>query len=479
MGKLIVVSNRVSMPGKGLAAGGLAIAMEEALHAEGGTWCGWSGNIHGTPESHMQHGGRVEYLTHDLTPEEYDQYYLGFSNSILWPLFHNRTEHISFSASAFDIYDRVNARFAQLVGKQANADDMIWVQDYHLLTFARHLRQTRQASRRIGFFLHIPFPPPEIFAILTNHQYLLKSLAEYDLIGFQTDRDRRAFIHCLTDLAHGHVIRDKNGMTELELNGRRFTAGTFPVSIDTGAMRRLAEKAAQRRSLQQVQRQFTNQAVIIGVDRLDYTKGIPERLQALDLLLKTQPTHVNRIAYVQIAPPSREKVPGYSELRERTELLAAHMNGEHGDMEWLPVRYINKSYTHHVLAGFYRMAKIGLVTPLRDGMNLVAKEYTACQNPDDPGVLVLSRFAGAAAELAEGALLTNPYDPQDMANAIHRAMTMPLEERQARHAAMMAQLDAHTIFDWSNAFLRELQGRPAFEPVVITTQGHYEQKTAR
>lgn len=458
MGKLIIASNRVALPSTQQQAGGLAVALSDALRQQGGTWCGWSGEISDIRDTNRQRKGNVTYCTLDYTQQEYDAFYLGFSNSHLWPLFHYRSGLSHFSREAYDTYRAVNARYAAVLAKQAKADDHIWVHDYHFLPLGQKLRG-EGVTGRIGFFLHIPFPAPEVLCASPAHLDILEALCAYDVVGFQTTVDLKAFLRNVMEYGGGRLLRGDDSSAEIEAFGRRFTAGYFPISIDTTHLETVAAQSAHSLKLQELQAQLQGRDMIIGVDRLDYSKGLLLRLEAFEHFLNQHPQEAQNSSYIQITPPSRSDVEEYRALREELETKAAHINGLHARVGHTPICYLCQSFAHDELAGLYRMAKVGLVTPMRDGMNLVAKEYVACQNPADPGVLVLSEFAGAAQEM-DAALLINPHDTEATAFAIHRALTMPLAERQQRHAALMKMLHAHTIHDWTRHFLECLHMPP-------------------
>ncbi|MGY3040199.1 trehalose 6-phosphate synthase [Rhodanobacter sp. TND4EL1] len=455
-GRLVVVSNRVALPRQG-APGGLASALQAALNEHGGLWFGWSGKVAGetAAEVHQQQEGPVDYATIDLSRADHDDFYTGFANGALWPLLHYRPDVVNYRRSHLAGYLRVNELFAdkllQLIGPQ----DVIWVHDYHLIPLASMLRK-RGVKNRIGFFLHTPLPAAGLLIALPNHSELLETLASHDLIGVHTPRDLRAledyFLH-----EAGAVMR-LGGRMRMP-NGRQFCAGVFPISIDTAGIADTAAKATSIREITQLQHSLENRALIIGVDRLDYSKGLPQRFQGYARLLERNPELHRRVTFLQIAPPSRGAVLEYREIRRELERSAGHINGKYATPDWAPLRYINKSFPHRLLAGYYRSARVGLVTPLRDGMNLVAKEYVACQDPADPGVLVLSRFAGAAFELGD-ALLVNPADTEEVADALEKALHMPLAERRQRWEAMMAVLRKNDITQWRRNFLETLRAQP-------------------
>lgn len=450
--RLIVVSNRVARPNE-TQTGGLATAMRAALSEVGGIWFGWSGTIadETAGELHRERSGRITYATLDLGRDDFDAYYNGFANRTLWPLFHHRLDLVDYQRGNYDGYLRVNRLFAEHLATLIESDDILWIHDYHLIPLAQRLRELG-IDNRIGFFLHTPLPAGELMVSLPRHHDLFRALSAYDLIGFQTQANLRAFHDYTVHEAGGHV--DDDGMIVSAL-GRRFRAGAFPIGIDVDAIATAAATASRQAPLKRFQTSLLDRTLAIGVDRLDYSKGIPERFEAFGEFLANHPEQHGKITFLQIAPTSRGEVLEYRQIKMRLSQLAGAINGLYADPEWVPIRYINKSYQHATLAGYYRLAQIALVTPLRDGMNLVAKEYVAAQNPDDPGVLILSRFAGAAHELAD-ALLVNPYDIEEVADAIDRALTMPLAERKARWETMMASLRENDIDAWRSRFLTAL-----------------------
>ena len=453
MSRLVVVSNRVPLPTENARAGGLAVALGSAMEETGGLWFGWSGKrVRGqSGERHVERAGNVTYVTIDLTWVDFEAYYNGFANRTLWPLLHFRMDLVDYNRATWAGYTHVNALFAERLADELRPDDTIWVHDYHLIPLAQRLRE-RGVTNRIGFFLHVPMPSSDILAALPAHRDVFAALSAYDLVGFQTGRDLERFQDYVRLFGGGKVI----ARGELEnADGRRFRAGAFPISIDTQGIARQAQAAMRKTVVQRLHTSLTERAMAIGVDRLDYSKGLPERFRAFERYLDGHPELRGSLTFLQIAPPSRGEVPEYQQLRRTLEGLAGHINGLHASPDWTPVRYVNRNFPHDVLTGFYRIADICLVTPLRDGMNLVAKEYVAAQDPDDPGVLVLSRFAGAASELPE-ALLVNPYDVDGVAEAIAAARTMPLEERRARWRAMMDTLERHDISAWRRSYLDAL-----------------------
>ena len=457
MGQLIVVSNRVAIPEKSTSAraGGLAVAVSAALKERSGIWFGWSGKIaaHGAAAAREVVDNGITYVTLDLIREDHQEYYRGFANRVLWPILHYRIDLAEFSRRDLSGYLRVNDNFARELHKILRPDDLLWVHDYHLMPVAKALRE-RGHKNRIGFFLHIPCPPPEILTALPNHERLLPSLCDYDLVGFQTGDDAFNFSRYLTRECGLHS-RDFNFIA----GDRTVRVGAFPVGIETEAFVHLARNSMRLPFVKRVMKSLNGRVLIIGVDRLDYSKGIAQRLSAFERFLQKQPEWRGKVTYLQIAPKTRTEIPEYADIEQEIGLAAGRINGDFGEADWTPIRYVNRAYGHATLAGLYRAARVALVTPLRDGMNLVAKEYVASQNPDDPGVLILSRFAGAAHE-CKTALLVNPYDPDSVAAALGQAIAMSLGERRERHDAMFRTLSRNDIRHWAQGFLTELEREP-------------------
>jgi trehalose 6-phosphate synthase len=453
MSRLVVVSNRVASPDE-TRAGGLAVALHAALEETGGLWFGWSGKID------PQHSGaireqtvdNIHYVTVDLSRRDHADYYNGFANRSLWPLLHFRVDLVDYSRETYAAYRRVNALFAEKLAPLLRDDDLVWIHDYHLIPLAALLRE-HGVRCRLGFFLHVPMPSSDLLAALPQHTRLFEGMSAYDLVGFQTERDLERFQDYVRLFGRGKVIG--HGVLETP-GGRLLRAGAFPISIDTQGIALQAAAAIDKASVKRLAESLSGRALAIGVDRLDYSKGLPERFRAFERYLKRHPEQLGKLTYLQIAPVSRGDVAEYRALREELEQLAGHINGSHAEPDWTPMRYVNRNYPHPSLTGFYRLARVGLVTPLRDGMNLVAKEFVAAQDPDDPGVLVLSSFAGAAREL-HSALLVNPYDLDGVADAIAAAMRMRLPERRERWQAMMETLRTHDITAWRRNYLAALE----------------------
>jgi trehalose 6-phosphate synthase len=458
MSRLVVVSNRVALP-KEVRAGGLASAMHSAMAKRGGLWFGWSGRVveeaASTPQ--VERAGMLEYAVIDLAREDHEAFYLGLSNRTLWPLLHFRPGLLEFRRTDLEGYERVNRQFAAALAPLLREDDTIWVHDYHLIPLARELRRLGIGAR-IGFFLHIPLPPPELLITLPHHARIFEALADYDLVGLQTPADADA-LKAYFGRKPGATV---SGDCVTTVEGRRFSCAAFPIGIDTDRIAEHAAVAATNGMTRGLQTSLQGRALAIGVDRLDYSKGLPEKFEAIGRFFDTHPERRRTLSTLQVAPLSRAEVTEYRELRARLERIAGAINGRHAEPDWAPIRYLNRSYNHATLTGYYRIAQIGIVTPLRDGMNLVAKEFVAAQPAEDPGVLILSRFAGAAIELPQ-ALIVNPFDPDDTAEAIETALAMPLTERRARWQVMMDHLRRNDIVAWRDAFLNALSDhrRPA------------------
>lgn len=454
--RLVVVSNRVADPRKS-AAGGLAVALKDALQATGGLWFGWSGAFnddpHGQPSKvHTQQAGSVTLATMDLSPENHDSYYLGYSNGVLWPVFHYRLDLAHFDAGHFDAYQRVNRQFARALMPLLKPDDLIWVHDYHLIPLAMELRALG-CTNRIGFFLHVPLPPPLILAAIPHHRWLMQSLFSYDLAGFQSQSDLRNF----SDYVKSELEAEQQVGGRWRLGDRVLASDAFPIGIDVDEFIALSRGSDAEDMYARMKTEYSRRRILLGVERLDYSKGLPQRIVALRHLLHRNPEHIRHATLVQIVAPSREAVDTYSDLLAQLESLCGAINGDFGELDWMPVRYIHRGVSRRRLPGLYRAAEVGLVTPLRDGMNLVAKEFVAAQDPDNPGVLILSRFAGAAEQMKD-ALLVNPYDTTGIADAIERALKMPLEERKERHQRLLAGLRKQDVHWWRRSFLGALQG---------------------
>lgn len=452
--KLVIVSNRIARgkPGEPMM-GGLAAALLPVVEKSGAIWVGSSGTLREGAQSEsfakIESLGNGALATLDLPAEHYAGFYEGFANSALWPALHSRMDLIRASAGDFNSYCAVNAFMARSLLRFQQPDTMFWVQDYHFLTLGAELRKLG-VTQPIGFFLHTPWPAVHVAASVPHHRELAEAMLAFDLIGFQTDEDRDNFADYLRQelgtKLRGDLVASRQRASRL---------ATFPIGIDPEQFAQYANKAASHPQALRLRMSLNGARLAIGVDRLDYSKGLHNRIRAFDRMLEIQPTLKRHVGMLQIAVPSRGVIEAYEQLQADVARLVSDVNGRHGEVDWTPIRYLNKGYGQNILAGLYRSAQVGLVTPLQDGMNLVAKEYVAAQNPSDPGVLVLSRFAGAACEL-DSALIVNPYDIDAVAFAVAKAFDMPLEERKERWQAMMARLRSHTIHDWAAEFQETL-----------------------
>jgi trehalose 6-phosphate synthase len=461
LARLVVVSNRVSIPDGVSRAGGLEVALRPALERHGGVWFGWSGKAvaQSQVKRHTVVQKNVTYVVTDLSTEDHQEYYNGFANRVLWPILHFRLDLAEFARRDLTGYMRVNDHFATELEGIIEPDDLIWVHDYHLIPIADALRRRGHANR-IGFFLHVPMPPPEVMTCLPNHEQLIPLLSQYDVVGFQTDGDAGNFVrYLITENRNSHsemtVFESSGRQITFALNGRQTRIGSFPVGIEPAGFQTLARRNIHSPLVKDLATSLGGRTLVIGVDRLDYSKGLVQRLEAFELFLGRNPDWQGKVTCLQITPQNRSDIPEYIELAQAVSSLAGRINGKYGEVSWTPIRYVNRVYSRSALAGLYRSARVGLVTPLRDGMNLVAKEYIAAQDPDDPGVLILSRFAGAAVE-CKRALLVNPYDVESVAAAMAQALTMSRDERRERHAALMTAITEYSIDKWQKDFLAAL-----------------------
>ena len=443
MSRVVLVSNRVLDLSKGTRAGGVAVVLANIVRTHKALWFGWNGEIKPVKDvGVIERKGRI--ATTQLSDLEYAGCYLGYANSVLWPVFHNRLDLAKFEAGFFERFIDVNRRLAGMLQPMLNPDDVIWVNDYDLIPFAAELRR-RGVANPIGFFLHIPFPPWQTFMAVPEHKELAQALAAYDLIGLQTNADVANLLNYLSNGVQGRIVSDGR----IRIFGRLASIASFPVGIDMTdfAKAKPAGRLVQSRS---------SVSRIVGVDRLDYTKGLPQKFKAFGRLLDKYPQYQRQVVLTQIAPPTRETVEGYSYIRHELETLAGSINGRLGELDWVPIHYIYRSTPRRTLGDIYRSSRVCMVTPLRDGMNLIAKEYVAAQDAADPGVLILSKFAGAAEEMTE-ALIVNPYSIEETSEAIRAALEMSLEERCQRHSALLAGIKKHDAAAWSQSFLEYLK----------------------
>jgi trehalose 6-phosphate synthase len=469
--RLVVVSNRLPVvlegsPGKWSihpGSGGLVTALSPILRDRGGLWIGWVGtsdqiDIPGikTVLGPASEASGYRLLPVFLSEKEVRRFYQGFSNEIVWPLFHDLQTRCRFRPEYWETYQEVNRKFSRVLLKHTCPEDFIWIHDYHLVPLAGILHETKPAMK-CSFFLHIPFPPPDIFMKLPWRAAFLKYLLEYAFLAFQTQRDRNNFEACLKTLFRDVEIERQGAISQIHLGERSLTAGAFPISIDYRGFRTLAASSDVRQDVLGMKASFTGK-LMISVDRLDYTKGIPERLQAFEWALEKNPDLRGKVTLVQLVVPSRENVEAYRSLKEEIEILVSRINGTYTRQGWIPVVHLYQSWDRQRLSTLYRAADIALVTPLKDGMNLVAKEYCACQI-DGKGVLILSEFAGAAVQLRAGALLVNPYDQQGIAEAIRLAVSMPEEERRIRMNRLRDQVRRQDLFWWVDRFMEQAAGK--------------------
>ena len=432
--------------------GGLATGILSAMRSSGGLWFGWNGEtVPGAPgEAEITIREAITYATVPLPQHLYDRHYSGFSNGTLWPLFHYFLAGFRYEEQEYVAYREANVMFARKLVEHLRSSDRIWVHDYHLIPLGEELRMLG-VKQRIGFFLHVPFPPFEVLRALPKFAEIVRALLAYDLVGFQTETDRTNFLDAVRLIAGavtGHC--EGSGSTSPVVR-----TGVFPIGVDVDTVGRSATRATSTGVVQRTVQGLLGRRLIIGADRLDPSKGLLERFRAYRQFLEDYPEQRGQVTYLQIAPLGRQSVRAYSEIRDALEQSSGRTNGRFADADWTPVRYLNRHYPHATLMGFLRAAQVCLVTPLRDGMNLIAKEFVAAQDPDDPGVLVLSSMAGAARELTD-ALLVNPYDTNGIARAIQSALVMPLSQRRARHERLLAILHENDIHRWHVRFLEQL-----------------------
>lgn len=471
-GRLVIVSNRLPLKIEGSdgkwevthSSGGLVSALTPVLRDRGGIWIGWTGTSEMVDMKTLREilgpaSDRAGYRVFPvrLSKEEVDAFYYGFSNEVIWPLFHDLQTHCRFEPEYWRAYRNVNSSFARAVARYTRTEDFVWVHDYQMIPVSRILKEWG-VNRSCAFFLHIPFPPPDIFLKLPWRDDLLRDLLEYGFVGFQTTRDRRNFTDCLRALFPDVRISGRGPIVSVSAEGRKLKAAAMPISIDYRSFRDSARSTKATIILEDLRKQLSKQKIVLGVDRLDYTKGIPQRLRAFGEALREYPDLREKITFIQIVVPSREEVPAYRRLREDIEKLVSSVNGEFSSPGWVPIHYMYKSIPREELVAYYRLAEMALVTPLKDGMNLVAKEYCACQIEDD-GVLILSEFAGAASQMHRGAILVNPYDIEGIANAIHLAFTMPDDRKKARMRRLRAGIRSHNVFWWVDNYLRASTGK--------------------
>jgi trehalose 6-phosphate synthase len=436
---------------RGPRAGGLAVALADALRP-GTLWFGWSGRRSGAGdrEVRQQRAEGTTYATIDLSEAEYRSFYVNFANGALWPLLHFRLGLVEFRREDWEGYRAVNRRFAEALVRLLREDDLIWVHDYHLFLLAEELRNLG-VRNRIGFFLHTPFVPPALLHALPRATELLRAMCAFDVVGFHTRIYQRAFLECTREILGARVIDGAFGY-----ENRHVRAIVDPIGIDADGFADTAARAEHSAETTRLRDSLGGRALAIGVDRLDYSKGLVNRFEAFGRLLGKYPEHRREVSFLQIAARSREESGSYQRLRRELDRIVGDTNGRFSEFDWVPLRYMTSTVRRQLLAGFFRLARLGVVTPLRDGMNLVAKEYIAAQDPADPGVLILSRFAGAAEDLTE-ALIVNPYDADEIADAMHEGLTMPLAERLSRYDALRERVWDTTASKYCATFLAYLE----------------------
>jgi trehalose 6-phosphate synthase len=459
MSRIVLVSNRVADLNKAGQAGGVGIAIADVLSKRRGLWLGWNGKIGEKSEEQrtkpdIAEVGGATVATLPLSSREYKDYYLGYANDVLWPVFHSRLDVAQFEAGYYQRYLEVNRRFARALHPLLKPDDTIWVHDYHMIPLGLELRKLG-VENSIGFFLHIPVPPSQTFLAIPEHRELARGLAAYDLVGVQTKVDVANLIDYLQDGVLGRILQDGR----IRVFDREMSIAAFPVGIDVDSF-----VGSRPKVLREPARSVTR---LIGVDRLDYTKGLPQKFRAFGRFLEKNPDYRRKVILSQLAPPTRESVLAYVDIRHELETLSGTINGKFGELDWVPIHYIHRSTPRKMLVDVFGDSRIGVVTPLRDGMNLVAKEYVAAQDPEDPGVLMLSRFAGAAEQMKE-ALIVNPYDVEEMADTIKIALEMDVEERRERHRALLDGIRTHNTFAWCRSFLASLENIRRRRPLPPT-----------
>ena len=467
MNRLLIVSNRLpfALDSRGedlwtvtTAVGGLVSAVEPVLRERGGTWIGWPGIAGKIPQGPLAEATRdagYNVVPVALSETERDEFYYGYSNEVIWPLFHDLQNFCNFEPAYWQAYKQVNERYADAIIRNAQSNDFVWVHDYHLMYVAQALRERSapQQLSAITFFLHIPFPPYDIFAKLPQQRGLLRALLQFDLLGFQTRRDVRNFLQCVRRVMPDAKVLSRAEMHVIQFEERKIRVGHFPIGIDFDSFEKGAKCEAVAQKSQQLRASFPDCQLMLGSDRLDYSKGIPERLRAFREALERYPEIRSRVVLIQIVVPSRVEIPRYHEFKGRIDRLVGDINGRFSTSTWIPVQYHFRGLDRVDLLAHYRACDIAFITPLKDGMNLVAKEYCACRTNED-GALILSQFAGAAEQLKPDALLVNPYDIEQMADTVLTAFRMNEPERRARMKRMRRNVRKENVFWWVDSFLK-------------------------
>jgi trehalose 6-phosphate synthase/phosphatase len=483
--RLVVVSNRlpIAIARDGddwsvkAGSGGLVSALAPMLSHRGGRWIGWPGlaSEEGADWERLIAEGSAESgyeLQHVLLDRrEVSDFYEGFANEVLWPLFHNLLGRCVYRPRYWHAYIAANQKYARAVADLSDPRDFVWVHDYHLIHLGQHLRRLG-VKRRLGFFLHIPFPPLDILLQLPWRADILRALLSFDLLGFQTYGDRRRFLFCVEHLLPQVKLRKRGAIAEAQVRNRTVHMGHFPIGMDYKGFQKEARSEEVASRAEELREELGGRRIILGVDRLDYTKGLPERIRAFRNALERYPELRGKVQLVQLAVPSRQDVEEYRTLRSEIDELVGQVNGRFGSIGWVPIKYLLRTLPRQELLALYRIADVALVTPLKDGMNLVAKEFCACQ-VDEPGVLVLSEFAGAAAQLKDGAMLVNPHNIEGMADAIHGALELPVAERRRRMRKMQESCRRHNIHWWVDRYLKAAIGRTLRE---LSTEPEYVPK---
>ncbi|MGH9502683.1 MAG: alpha,alpha-trehalose-phosphate synthase (UDP-forming) [Terriglobales bacterium] len=465
-GNLILVSNRLPAtveagpdgPRLKRSSGGLVTALRPVLEAKQGYWIGWPGEYDNVDLGRLldsQESNACHLIPVSLTPEEIRNFYLGFSNEIIWPLFHDLQSRCNFDPAYWRAYVNVNRKFAETVAQVADQNSIVWVHDYHLILVGDFLRQLG-LNCQLGFFQHIPFPPLDIFEKLPWRSQILRALFEFDVIGFQTSRDQRNFAGSVRRLLPHLELHREHEQLHTQVDGRTVFIGSFPIGIDFDEFASGAKGPEVAKRAAEIRRDVIGRQIVLGVDRLDYTKGVPERLRAFEHLLASHLDLRRQITLIQVVVPSREDIPKYQELKLEVETLISQINGRYGDSGWVPIHYIHRHLERPELLAHYRVADIALITPLKDGMNLVAKEFCAAQ-AGDQGVLILSEFAGSADQLRSGAILVNPYDIESVAAALHQAFCMNEKERMVRMRKLRRKVKSENVFRWCERFCSHLE----------------------
>ena len=487
--RLIVVSNRLPYAlEKGTGdkwklkpgSGGLVTALLPVLRNRGGLWIGWPGVYDEVPhmqEVFAQAAQGAGYALHPVTlsREEVDKYYHGYSNESIWPLFHDLQDRCQFDPDYWHTYVKVNRKFAQVLNDNSREEDFVWIHDYQLMDVGHHLRDMNRQVE-MAFYLHIPFPSPDIFMKLPERQAVLSALLAYDLVGFQTLRDRRNFLQCVRMLVQGARVKSERNLGLVRFEGREMRVGNFPIGIDAAGFSTKAASAEVTERAAEFRETYFDGKIVLGVDRLDYTKGIPERLRGFANLLERFPEVRGKIRLFQIVVPSRVDIPTYDDLKTEIETLVGEINGRYSEMGWMPIHYFFRSVPSTDLLALYRAADIALITPLKDGMNLVAKEFCACSLEEDSS-LILSQFAGAAAQLGRWSLIVNPYDVEQTADALYHAFRMPMGERRYRMKQLRRNVRNQNVFWWVDKFMqaaihKELRDFPPLEEYIPEHHEH-------